>query len=159
MCEVACSSYHSGAVSPSFSRIRVSKLEETGIEVAVACLSCLEKTCLECSVDALSVGPLGEICVDLRLCDACGTCAAACPIGAAGFHEDRPLFCDLCAGATVCVTVCPTRALSYSEDYREFSLQAFLPSKGNASLKRARFALNAGAPVRESWRKGARVDS
>ncbi len=159
MCEVACSSHHSGGVSPAFSRIRVAKLEETGLDLAVACVSCLEKSCLECSLDALSVGAHGEICVDLELCNACGTCAAACPIGAAGFHEGRPLFCDLCDGETVCVTVCPAGALSFSEDYREVSLNTFLSSKGAASERRARYALQQGTPLRESWRKGVRIDS
>ena len=34
MCEVACSSGHFGAVSPALARIRVAKMDETGIDLA-----------------------------------------------------------------------------------------------------------------------------
>lgn len=158
MCEVACSSFHSAAVSPALARIRVAKLEETGIDLAVACLSCAGKPCLECPAEALSVGTHGEILLDAPLCDGCRTCVEACPIGAVGFYEDRPLFCDLCGGATVCVAVCPSRALSYREDHREISLEKFLLSRGNPAEKRAGYVCAQGEPLRESWKHGARVD-
>lgn len=159
MCEVACSSFHFGAVSPGLARIRVAKLEETGIDMAVACLSCAEKPCLACPTEALSVGARGEILLDRELCNACKTCAAACPIGAVGFHEEQPLFCDLCGGATACVDVCPSRALSYREDFQEVSLKTFLLSQGSPSQKRAHYAQVQGEPLRQSWKNGARVDS
>jgi carbon-monoxide dehydrogenase iron sulfur subunit len=159
MCEVACSSFHFGAVSPALARIRVAKLEETGIDMAVACLSCAEKPCLECPTEALSVGARGEILSDLSLCNACKLCAEACPIGAIGFYGDQPLFCDLCQGATVCVSACPSRALSYREDHKEISLKAFLPSRGNSNQRRAQYVGLQGEPLRASWQNGARVDS
>ena len=111
MCEVACSSFHFGAVSPAMSRIRVSKLEEIGIDVAVACLSCMEKYCMVCPTDALTAGDNGVIQLDADLCDACELCVDACPIGAVGFYDELPLFCNLCEGETVCVTVCPNGSL------------------------------------------------
>ncbi|MBZ5497380.1 MAG: 4Fe-4S dicluster domain-containing protein [Acidobacteriia bacterium] len=159
MCEVTCSSFHFGAVSPVLARIRVAKLEETGIDMAVACLSCAEKPCLACPADALSVGAQGEILLDAERCDTCKTCAEACPIGAVGFYEDRPLFCDLCGGAVACVDACPSRALSYLEAYREIPLKAFLLSTGNPNQRRAGYVGAQGEPLRASWKNGARVDS
>ncbi|MFQ5749772.1 MAG: 4Fe-4S binding protein, partial [Planctomycetota bacterium] len=84
MCEVACSSFHFGAVSPALSRIRVAKLEEIGLDMAVACLSCEEKPCLECPTEALSLQADGTILLDPEDCTACGVCVEECPVGAVG---------------------------------------------------------------------------
>ena len=159
MCEVTCSSFHFGAVSPALARIRVAKLEETGLDMAVACLSCFEKPCLECPAGARAAGEKGEILLDVELCNACKECVEKCPIGAIGFYEDRPLFCDLCGGATACVKACPSGALSYREDHREISLKSFQLPKGNPNQRRARYLRMRAEPVRESWKNGTRVDS
>jgi carbon-monoxide dehydrogenase iron sulfur subunit len=158
-CEVTCSSFHSGAVSPVLARIRVAKLEEYGLDMAVACVSCLEKPCLECPTEALSVGERGEILLEGPLCNACKTCVVACPIGAVGFAEDRPLICDLCGGEISCVKTCPSGALSYRADHRDLSLRAFMLPKGSLSERRARYVRVQGEPIREGWKNGARVDS
>ncbi len=157
-CEVTCSSFHFGAVSPALSRIRVAKLEEIGIDMAVACLSCLEKSCLVCPTDALSVGEKGEIILDAELCNACELCIDACRVGAVGFYDGLPLFCDLCEGAILCVSTCPRGALSYREG-EEISLEAFQQSEGGASQRRALYADVQAEPVREGWQNGVRVDS
>ncbi len=158
MCEVACSSFHFGAVSPGLARIRVAKLEETGLDLAVACLSCAEKPCLECPTDALSAGANGAILLDGELCNACKMCVEACPIGAIGFHQDRPLFCDLCDGDAACVRACPSGSLSFREDHREISLAEHMPSRRNPSQKRAGYALVQGVPLRAAWKNGERVE-
>jgi Fe-S-cluster-containing hydrogenase component 2 len=158
MCEVACSAHHFGGVSPALSRIRVSKLDEVGLDLAIACLGCTEKPCLECPTEALSVGSRGEVLLDPDFCDACGTCMDACPIGAVGFHDEQPLFCDLCDGANSCVGVCPTGALSYRPD-QAVSLEAFLDSRGSPGQRRAHYLAVKGAPLREEWAAGRRVDS
>lgn len=157
MCEVACSSFRFGAVSPALSRIRVAKLEDIGIDFAIACVSCAERPCLECPTDALSVGPAGAIILDRDLCNACEECVDACPIGAVGFSCDEPLFCDLCGGETRCIDVCPTRALSDREE--EISLVRYLNTPGRASEKRARYVEDLAQPLRQAWHAGARVDS
>jgi Fe-S-cluster-containing hydrogenase component 2 len=158
MCEVACSSGHFGAVSPALSRIRVAKLDEIGIDLAIACFSCREKPCLECPTEALSVGPLGQIMLEADYCDGCGICFDACPVGAIGFHGDEPLFCDLCDGAPTCVGVCPSGALS-NEEPDTVSLAAFLDFQGTPGQRRANFARTNAVPVREEWASGRRVGS
>lgn len=158
MCEVACSSSHFGAVAPGLARIRVAKLEETGLDLAVACVSCVGKPCLECPTGALSARADGVITVEAELCNACRTCVDACPIGAVGFYQDRPLFCDLCHGDAACVRACPSGSLHFREDYREVSLTEFLSYQGYPGQKRAAYALFRGAPLRAAWKIGERVE-
>lgn len=157
MCEVACSDFHFGAVSPALSRIRVVKLEAIGVDVAIACMSCEEKPCLECPTEALSVGASGEIILERDLCNACETCVEVCPVGAVGFFEEEPLFCDLCGGATSCIDVCPTGALSNRD--AGVSLADYLDNEGRPREKRALYVERLATPIREGWMQGARVDS
>ena len=156
MCEVACSVSHFGAVSPALSRIRVAKLEEIGIDLAITCMGCAEKPCLECSVDALAVGASGEICLDRETCIACEECVGRCPVGAIGSDEGLPLFCDLCGGTPACVDVCPSEAL-VNERGLEPSLEIFLEVEGTPAQKRANYAKVKSGPVRERWLEGWRL--
>jgi Fe-S-cluster-containing hydrogenase component 2 len=156
MREVACSVRHFGAVSPALSRIRVAKLEAVGIDMAIACLGCAEKPCLECPSDSLEVGDDGVIRVDDDSCIECGECVDACPVGAVGYHEERPLFCDLCDGETECVQICPTDAL-YLEDKEGPSLEAFAGGDASASQRRVAYAKACGEPMRERWAAGGRL--
>lgn len=127
--------------------------------MAIACVSCFEKPCMDCPDGALVSGEGGEILLHTDRCNACEACVAACPIGAVGFYDGRPLICDLCGGTPACVDGCPTQALSYHNDYRDVRLQTCQTFTGNPSEKRARYARIQGEPIRESWGKGARVDS
>jgi len=139
------------------SRIRVAKLEDVGIDHAIACVSCLEKPCLECPTEALSVGSLGTIDLDHALCNGCETCVESCPVGAVGFYGTEPLFCDLCDGEVTCIEACPTGALSDRD--AGISLAGFLDLQGNVGEKRRRFVEVLAQPVREAWKAGARADS
>ena len=156
MCEVACSAFHFGAVSPALSRIRVAKIEELGIDVAITCLGCAEKPCLECPTEALSVGNLGQICLDVDLCTGCEECVISCPIGAIGFHKDQPLFCNLCDGTPSCIEICPTDALVFEED-AEPSLQDYLDVQGTPAEKRVVYTKAVSGPVRQKWLEGWRL--
>jgi carbon-monoxide dehydrogenase iron sulfur subunit len=156
MCEVACSISHFGAVSPALSRIRVAKLEEIGIDVAIACVGCVEKPCLECSEDALTVGSSGQIVLDGSLCIGCEECAIRCPIGSVGYYRDEPLFCDLCDGAPSCVEVCPTDAL-VNDTASTPSLAPYMSSEGPAVQRRVRYAGVVSQEVRDRWLAGWRL--
>jgi Fe-S-cluster-containing hydrogenase component 2 len=156
---VACSAHHFGAVSPALSRIRVAKLEDTGIELAIACMSCAEKPCLECPTGALSVTPQGAIALNRDCCNGCMVCRDACPVGAVGFVDGRPLFCDLCGGSVLCVTACPSRALADVATFRNVALAPYLPARGNPAERRARYTGTQGAELRGRWKNGARAES
>ncbi len=157
-CEVTCSTFHYNAVSPVMSRIRVAKLEDTGIDMAVSCLSCIEKSCMDCPNEALSVGKAGEILRDSEICDACELCTETCPIGAVGFFENAPIFCDLCSGEKSCVQTCPSGALIYVEN-EEVSLEKYLTNDGRAGSRRAAYAEDLAKKIRDEWKNGRRVDS
>ncbi len=155
---MACSHAHFGAVSPALSRIRVAKLEEIGIDMAVSCLGCEERPCLVCPVGALSVSEKRQIAVDIELCTGCGVCVDECPVGAIGFHDGLPLFCDLCGGSPSCVANCPTGAVVY-EEHLPVSLAQFAQSSRNPAQKRSDYVTEDARPVREEWKSGRRVDS
>ena len=156
MCEVACSDFHFGAVSPVLSRIRVGKIEEIGIDLAITCVGCAEKPCLECPTDALAVGEHGQICLDEDACTGCEECVGACPIGAIGYFEDSPLFCDLCGGTPTCIDVCPTEALVLDKE-QEPSLAEFLEFEGTPTQRRVNYTKVKSEPVREKWLAGWRL--
>jgi Fe-S-cluster-containing hydrogenase component 2 len=146
-------------VSPALSRIRVAKLEEIGIDMAVTCLGCAEHPCLEaCPTEALSIDSSGVVRLDHELCSLCDECQDACPIGAVGLTGNEPLFCNLCDGETACVASCPTGALSY-QSAAGISLKQFSGGAGKPSQRRAQFAKKLSQALREKWQSGGRVDS
>ena len=79
-------------------------------------------------------------------------------MGAVGFYDDQPLFCDLCDGVPSCVEVCPSGALS-NKAGEPVSLAAFMESEGTPGQKRVLYAAVVAKPLRRAWTEGRRVDS
>jgi Fe-S-cluster-containing hydrogenase component 2 len=154
-CQVNCSFFHAGSVGRSRSRVKVVKIEETGIDYPVICRQCRERYCTRCPESALEVGPLGQIVASPTLCTACGTCETLCPIGAIELYGDIPYVCDLCGGDPRCVAQCNMGAVEYLPDEIEtVSLAPFKKeSRGlGPEEKRVRFALDQTRALRETWK-------
>lgn len=117
ICEQWCSLTHHGVINPAKARIKVTRLEESGIDKPVICSQCTKPVCIEvCPEGALSKNPkTGAIKVDKEKCTGCRKCVAACPNGAVSMHpeEEYPLICDLCNGKPKCVEHCPENAIQY----------------------------------------------
>jgi len=115
MCEMACSFAHEQVYGPYWSRIRVSRLEDTGVDYPVVCQQCLRATCVEACPTGAIYRPEATmaILVDADKCTHCGECVKACPFGAVALHPETgvPMICDLCGGKPVCVSRCETRAI------------------------------------------------
>lgn len=153
-CEVHCSFFHSGKVGRSASRIKVVKIEDQGLDYPVFCQGCKERYCAACPVEALLIGPLGEVHVDPDLCTGCGTCESLCPVGAIDLHEESPLVCDLCGGDPRCVKACTMGALTFEPGTKDAaSLGGFCEGSDGLSPeeKRVRFALRAFENLRQRW--------
>jgi carbon-monoxide dehydrogenase iron sulfur subunit len=153
-CEVHCSFFHSGRVGRSASRIKVVKIEDRGLDYPVVCQGCLERSCAECPVEAIRIGPLGQVHIDPELCTGCGTCESLCPVGAIELHEEHPLVCDLCSGEPRCVKACTMGALTFEPGMKEgVSLGAFYEGSEKLSPeeKRVRAALQSFENLRKSW--------
>lgn len=150
-CEARCSFHHTGKVGRSLARIKVVKVEETGVDFPVYCLQCEERHCTECPQSAITIGPLGEIVIDPDLCIGCGTCEELCPIGAIEMHGDFPYVCDLCGGEPRCVEACTMGALTFtSDEKKKVSLKA-LEERLTPEEKRVRFAWSSSQAMRDTW--------
>jgi len=125
-CTLACSFAKTGAFHPGYGRIRILKLDESGVDAPVFCQQCEDPRCVEaCPKGALVRQPeTGILVIDEQTCDGCAICAVACPYGAiAASPEASPvstgkkkrviLKCDLCGGEPQCVKWCETGALQY----------------------------------------------
>ncbi len=60
-CEAACAFHHTGSGGRLLSRIRVVNLYELGVDAPVVCQQCVERYCIACPEDALTLGPLGQV--------------------------------------------------------------------------------------------------
>jgi len=127
-CALACSFAKTNTFHPGHGRIRVLKLDESGVDAPVFCQQCEEPRCVEaCPKGALVRRPEnGILVIDEQTCDGCAICAVACPYGAiavrpevdhvskqSGKKNRQMLKCDLCGGQPQCVKWCETGALAY----------------------------------------------
>ena len=67
-CETHCSFFHSGKTGHYGARIKVEKIEKTGIDSPVVCHQCRERYCVKCPEKAITVTERGSIEVSPTLC-------------------------------------------------------------------------------------------
>jgi Fe-S-cluster-containing dehydrogenase component len=135
-CEIACTSFNDGKVSPATARIKVSRNINFGpkgaqegywhgegqfgnfLEIQDTCRQCGHPVpCqLACPVGAIEViDPVNARVVNQDKCTGCRICQAACHWGMTSFDEalKKATKCHLCNGSPECVKACPTGALQY----------------------------------------------
>ncbi len=163
-CEAACAFFHTGRINNFLSRIHVLNLYETGIDGPVVCVQCLERYCLKCPVDAMTLGEYGQIVVSPTICTLCGACEKNCPIGAIVQIEEIVYVCDLCGGAPKCVEACTEGALQWQPQEApdaagahgsRVSLKAVQAATRdmNPSQKQYYYLSQLGLEVRKQWGK------
>ncbi len=153
-CEAACAFHHTGSAGRLLARIRVINLYEIGVDAPVVCQQCTERYCLACPEKALTLGPLGQVVVSPTLCDECGACARACPIGAIEKVGGITFVCDLCGGRPRCVEACTQDAIAFVPDSGgTVSLASFKEGSERLapSRKRALFVKTLGLTARAGW--------
>ena len=121
-CELACSLYHEGECSRSFSRLHIELDLLNGEVTGHICRQCEFPACLyACPIEgALTIDEeTGSRIINEENCIGCGLCARNCPYNGEGWvirsrADKRKFFkCDLCGGTPQCVEICPTKALTY----------------------------------------------
>lgn len=158
-CETHCSFYHSGKTGHLGARIKVEKIEISGIDLPIVCVQCQEHYCTRCPQNAISITDRGSVEVSPTLCDLCGICETLCPIGAIEIYREIPHVCDLCGGDPRCVQACEMDAISFDPALRQtISLAAFKGKtrKMRPAVKRYAYAQQAGEAIRANWFKEGR---
>ncbi len=150
-CEAACAFHHTGSGGRLLSRIRVINLYELGVDAPVVCQQCVERHCLACPEDALTIGRLGQVVVSPTLCSECGACVRLCPIGAIELVDGIPYVCDLCSGQPRCVEACTQAAITFVGERETVSLSSRADALG-PTQKRAAFVHQLGVATRQGWR-------
>lgn len=117
VCELVCSLRHAGVFDPNRSAIhRRTQLPDLRFR-PTTCAQCPEMPCAQaCPVHAISRDTVtGAVVVDPDLCDLCGACVEACPLGQIVIVDGQVLKCDLCGGDPLCVAWCPRGVLSVAQ--------------------------------------------
>jgi len=115
LCEIACSLFHEGAVSPEKARLWVIEKFDDSLYQPHICQLCPDAPCVgACPFGALAQHPAtGVISVEDSLCNGCWACLQACPYGAIRWSDalERLLVCDRCGGEPACIPFCHRGAL------------------------------------------------
>ena len=136
--------------------MKVMNLYEIGIDGPAVCNQCQERYCNCCPEEAINTGSLGQVDVSSTLCNLCGACEKACPIGAIEIFNDFVYVCDLCGGRPRCVEACTEGAITFKNKSRKRTSLAIFrkeTKKMNPSQKRHFYLKNLGLEVRKKWRK------
>ncbi|MBA7500536.1 Anaerobic dimethyl sulfoxide reductase chain B [subsurface metagenome] len=116
-CEFVCSYIKEKMFSPIRSRIKVTRIDEVGINIPIICQHCVEPICMDvCPVKAIYRDEQsGAIVINGDICVGCRTCFNVCPIGAIQINIDnkKVMKCDLCGGEPECVKACTYGALEF----------------------------------------------
>ncbi len=154
-CETACSFFHTGRINNHLSRIKVLNLYESGIDGPVVCNLCVERYCMCCPEDGLTIGEYGQVIVSPTACTLCGVCEKACPIGAMEIFKDFLYVCDLCGGDPKCVAACTEGAIIFEPEREQVSLSEVKSKtkKKNPSQKRHFYLSEQGLELRKKWSK------
>ena len=155
-CEVVCSFFRTGRISNHLSRIKILNLYQIGIDGPLLCCQCQEHYCLSCPEKAITLGDLGQVVISPTICNLCGVCEKACPIGAIEVGDNFVYVCDLCGGRPRCIEACTERAISYQPEVKERpALAAFKKEtkKMNPSQKRHYYLTQLAQKIRREWRE------
>jgi Fe-S-cluster-containing dehydrogenase component len=163
-CTLVCSFTKFGLFGPEYSRIRVLKFEEAGVDCPILCQQCEEARCMEaCPKEAIIWDArTGIIVIDEEICDGCGICMVACPYGAISVHPEPSkkkrlvLKCDLCGGNPQCLAWCETGALQYV-DVDE--TQLIKEARENLVMAKKRFEIEHHIPLWKYYNRRSRVAS
>jgi Fe-S-cluster-containing dehydrogenase component len=127
-----------------------------GIDGPVLCLQCQERYCMSCPVDALSIGPGGQIIVSPTICTSCNICEDNCPIGAIELFNEIVYVCDLCGVNPNCVQAFTEDAITWQHETVEHqSLSDCYQEthKMTPNQKRQWYLKHVGTEVRKKWRE------
>ncbi len=104
LCEMVCSLFHSGAINPSKSAIRILKDDlETDVHTPMVCRQCKKMKCLEAEEVDEAVEKSKFVWRSQR--------AGVCPFNGLTVFENSAYHCDLCGGRPECVSICTNGAI------------------------------------------------
>ena len=159
-CTLVCSFTKFRVFGPEYSRIKLLKIEDSGVDAPIFCQQCEDPRCIPaCPKDAIiRDAETGIIVIDEERCDGCAICVVSCPYGAISVHPESSkknrvlLKCDLCGGNPQCMAWCETGALQYaSVDEAELIKEA----RENMIMAKKRFEIEHQTPLWKYYtRKG-----
>ena len=121
LCEQICSFVHTKTSNPERSRIRILKIEQSGLNIQIFCQQCDDAACIAaCPVSAIDRSEsTGAIEIDQELCMKCEECVSACPFQSMHFDrmDDKITTCDLCGGDPQCALFCQTKAIEFLDKH------------------------------------------